>query len=450
MPEAATRIEPTTFPMLPSSTVIGLFSLLHITFASLAVAFIILAPIFEWRGQANRFYLEAARSLTRFAMVTFSTSLVLAVFVVELLIGLFPLTNSWIFNRFRYPIYFACSAFVLGLLLLQAYHHFWEPIRRRNPGLHLTLGFGGACLMLTWVAILDGMGSSMLTPVETSSPWENLLNPTWIALVIHRLFGDFVFAGFALTGYAGWMLGRREDPAETLYYGSLLKTGFYIGTAALFIQPATGLLYALRIQEAVPKAFHQAVQGRYQPLVYLQFTLVALLFVENHLLLNGARTNPSALLSAFEKKRLGQRGSLWGEGALLLSALLIVVFAAHPWPRRFFTLILLALSAYFLYLNRQNLSTAGAKLNRPTVRRSAVALGISGLLLYWTMGIIRETARRPDTVLGKISLKEEAGAPKYFVDLRAVRPETESRAAGGADQVPEGPGIHLSGPSPPH
>jgi hypothetical protein len=45
------------------------------------------------------------------------------------------------------------------------------------------------------------------------------------------------------------------------------------------------------------------------------------------------------------------------------------------------------------------------------MRPIAVALGVLSILTYVTMGTIRETARRPDTVRHLISLQDEAAHP---------------------------------------
>ncbi|WDT74613.1 MAG: cytochrome ubiquinol oxidase subunit I [Candidatus Manganitrophus sp.] len=396
MPEILEPLGRVNFPLIGNSLVIGLFSLLHIALASLSVGFMILAPIFEGIGRGDRFYTQVAHRLTRFTLVTFTASLVLAVIMIELFVGLFPRTNSWMFNQFRYPIYLAIGAFFLQLFCLYPYYHFWEPIRRRSPALHRALGFLAAFFVLVWVAILDGMGSYMLTPASAEGDWANLMNPTWLPLVIHRFFGNFVFAGFAIAAYAGWMLGRgRGDPEGEAYYTSLLKIGFLIGLAALLIQPFTGLFYATQIRSASPEAYAQLIRGRYQWLVYLQFVLIAFLFTGSHLILRSLRA---------------ERGrTLPGEWLLFGSALLMVLFVERPTLRRLFTFLLVGFSLFYLYRWREGLRAAGGEqLNRSPVRRLAISLGVVSLLTYWTMGTIRETARRPDTVRNIISLYDEA------------------------------------------
>lgn len=406
MPDIFEALGPIAFPLIGNSIVIAIFSLLHIAFASLTVAFMFIAPVFESfesMDRTNRFHADVAYGLSRFTLVTFTVSLVLAVLMIELFVGLFPLTNSWMFNQFRYPIFFAVAAFFLHLFSLYAYYHFWEPIRRRSRSIHLALGFLAALFVLVWVAVLDGMGSYMLTPTFGRGSWGNLINPTWIPLVIHRFFGNFVFAGFAIAAYAAWMLGRRVNHPEAPYYLYLLKAGFLIGFGALLIQPFTGLLYAMQIEQAAPEAYRQIIQGRYRGWVYLQFVLIALLFAASHFLLRTVRP---------ERERM-----LLLDGALLVSAASMVIYAETPGVRRTATFALVALGLFHLYRGWGDLNGGGGeRLNRPAVRQASIALGLLALMTYWTMGIIRETARRPDTVRGMISLHDEARTPRFLTE----------------------------------
>ena len=195
MTHVAAEFQTIDFPLLGNSAVVGIFSLLHITLAALSVAFMLMAPWFEFRGRTRPHDLDLALSLTRFTIVVFSVSTVLAVIMVELMIGLFPQTTMWLWNRFRDPILFGILAFFLQLFALYPYYHFWEPLRRYSVPFHTALGAFAAFFMLFWVLMLDGMGSYMLTPVDGDGPWKRLLNPTWLPLALHRMGGNFMIAG---------------------------------------------------------------------------------------------------------------------------------------------------------------------------------------------------------------------------------------------------------------
>jgi len=314
---------------------------------------------------------------------------------------LFPVTTMWIWNQFRHLLYLGVAAFFLQLFALYPYYHYWEAIRRHSVRLHLLMGIMAAALILIWVIVLDGMGSYMLTPTDRPGRWPDPLNPTWLPLALHRLIGDFVIAGYGLAGYAAWRLGRWErrspetpngtDPSAA-YFGHVLKTGFAVGLIGLLLQPVTGLLYAHHIQRAAPDAYANLLHGRYQILLYLQFTLLGLLFIGSHVWIKTAQGVP----------RLA-----WRDLPLVLSVLLMIATAGYPILRRGFTFLAVALTIWQLLSSMEATSQNNVAFARPTVRRLSIGLGVVSLLMYLAMGTIRETARHPDTVQGIISLQDE-------------------------------------------
>lgn len=397
MTDFGSQLQPIQFPLLGNSIAIGLFSLLHIALAGLTVGFMVLAPGFEALGWKRPHYTQCAHSLTRFTVIVFSASAVFAVIMVELMIGLFPVTTMWLWNQFRYPLYVGITAFLLQLAMLYPYYHYWERIRRHSRAVHLSLGILAALFMLVWVSVLDGMGSYMLTPTSRSGHWSKLANPTWVGLVLHRFVGNLVIAGYAMAAYAGWRLGRATP--DTAYYRHLFRLGLVVGVVSLLLQPLTGLLYVLLIEHAVPDAYAQLVQGSYQYLVYAQFLLVGLLFVGSHFLV---------------KRALDRRSSRWLDGAMIGVAALMVASVGYPDMRRAFLYVLMALMLWHFY----TLGTAGPPpaadwppAERPSITRLALGLGLVSVLLYLTMGTIREIARRPDAVRGMITLQEKARHP---------------------------------------
>ena len=402
MPGLPPQLESIQFPLLGNSVAVGVVALLHIALASLAVGFMLLAPLAEFGGRSRPWLVDAARTMTRFTVVTYTASLVLAVIMIDLFIGLFPLTNSHLFNKFRYPVYVATIAFLLQLFSLYPYYHYWDVLRARTPRLHLILGVAAALFMLVWVAVLDGMGSYMLTPVKADDAWSRISNPTWGPLVLHRLFGNLVLAGYVLAGYAAWRL-RAAQNEDDGYYLRVLKAGLFIGLTTLMLQPATGFLYARTIGASVPEAYQQLIKGPYQPLVYLQFTLLGTLFVASHLWL-----------------RVADAGAVhrWIGIAVCALAVAMVASVGHPGLRRAWTFALVGLSAWALFRARRLFEVVrpgdAARFRAPAVRHLSVAMAIVAVLIYLTMGTIRETARRPDTIRGLISLEQEASTPAAY------------------------------------
>ncbi len=382
------------FPLIGNSLVVGLFSLLHIALAGLSVGFMVLAPIFEWRGTTNAAATALAHTMTRFTVIVFSVSTVLAVIMVELMIGLFPVTTMWMWNQFRWPIAVGIAAFVLQLLTLYPYYHYWDRIMERRPSLHLALGAAAALFMLVWVLVLDGMGSYMLTPVERAGSWANLINPTWLPLAFHRLIGDVLIAGYVIAAYGAWRTGRPGDQPQRAYYMYLSQIGWTIGLAALLLQPFTGWFYAWAIRSSVPDAYEQLIRGPYQPLVYVQFFLIGLLFIGNHLVLRvGSSTRPR-----------------WIDALVVTGAIALVASVGQTTFRRTVLFLLVALMLWGLarLWSKGRMADIGDGIR---IRPVMAGLAVIALLTYLTMGTIRETARRPDTVRNMISLQDKAKHP---------------------------------------
>ena len=393
------------FPLIGNSLVVGLFSLLHIALAGLSVGFMVLAPIFEWQGNTNPAATILARTMTRFTVIVFSVSTVLAVIMVELMIGLFPVTTMWMWNQFRVPITVGIAAFVLQLLVLYPYYHYWDWFMERRPSLHLVLGAAAALFMLVWVLVLDGMGSYMLTPIERAGSWSNLLNPTWLPLAFHRLIGDILIAGYVIAAYGAWRTGRPSDQSQRAYYMYLSRIGWTIGLATLLLQPISGWLYAWAIRSSVPDSYEQLVRGQYQVLVYVQFILIGLLFIFNHLVLRAASSaNPR-----------------WIDALVVISAIALVASVGHTTFRRtaLFLLVALMLGGLTRLWARGRVADIGSGIG---IRPIMAGLGVIAVLTYLTMGTIRETARRPDTVRNMISLQDKAKHPAAFREGQGPEP----------------------------
>lgn len=395
MPPFDLNLERLHFPLLGNSLVVGLFSLLHIALAGLSVGCMVLAPIFEATGRAYPFNVDLARAVTRFTVVVFSVSTVLAVIMVELMIGLFPATTMWMWSRFRLPIGIGIAAFILQLLVLYPYYHFWDELRTRSVTLHTWLGALAALFMLVWVIVLDGMGSYMLTPGKDDVSGTSLLNHTWLPLVVHRFVGNLLIAGYAIAAYGAWRGGRPEDQEHLDYYQHLFTTGWRIGVGGVLVQPATGLFYALSIQSSAPAAYEQLIHGPYQALLYLQFGLIGVLITGSHFLLRS--TQPAFRFA-------------WLDAAVPLAASLMIVSIGQTNVRRAFLYVLIALLLWSWVRHGRSKHSAAAWSNR-LFRPIAVGLGIVSILIYLTMGTIRETVRRPDTVRGVISLADEQRHP---------------------------------------
>ena len=198
--------------------------------------------------------------------------------------------------------------------------------------------------------------------------------------------------GYAIAAYGAWRSRRLRDLPERPYYIHLFKTGWVIGLTGLLLQPFTGLLYGLVLGQSVPAAYDQLIHGPYRGLVYLQFILIGLLFIGNHILLQSSQAS--------------HRGITWIDGAMVASVLGMVLSVGHTGLRRIFLYLLVALILWSVTA-RGKRGFVATDLSSPLLRPVAMSLGIVSIFVYLTMGTIRETARHPDTIRGKISLHDE-------------------------------------------
>ncbi len=382
--QQALQLDPIQIPLIGNSLAIGFVSLLHIAIAGLAVAFMVAAPLVEAMGATRPQYVELGHSMARFTLVTYTASVVLAVIMVEFFIGLYPRTNAWLFNTFRLPIGIALAAFLLQLLLLYPYYHYWEVLRARSIRLHVALGAGAALCILIWAAVLDGIGSYMLTPASADHP---LRNATFLPLVVHRFFGNFVMAGYVLAGYGAWRLTRVKTEDEA-YYGLMIRAGMSMGILALLIQPLTGFLYA----QAIDKAVTEPNSTTYQALLALQYMLIAMLLLG------------SILWLRLTQKRPMHQAVLW---TAVLPAACLIASSGYENLRRVWALLLMASLGWALYAVGTPFSSDIRSMVVDAPRWIAKGLAVCAVVSYLLMGVVRERARHPDTVHGIISMQEE-------------------------------------------
>jgi cytochrome d ubiquinol oxidase subunit I len=408
MPGSELRLPPIQFPFLGNSGAVGLFSLLHIALAGLTVGFIVLAPIFEYLGMRDPFYTRLGRSLVRFVAVAFSISAVFAVVMVELFIGLFPVSTVYIFRRFELGVYVAIVVFFLHIFFFYTYWYRWEAIRAKSIKRHILWGAIAAFLIVTWGALLDGIGSYMLTPPDRAlselprfdaARLAFLLNPTWVPLVLHRFVGNMILAFYAVGLYGGLrLLLTAPNPEEEAYYTRVMQLGIIIGTGLLMIQPIAGMLYSIQIRRANPQAFERILFGPVEWLVRVQFLLVGLLFVLSNRFFAQISTNP--------------RLSRILNGLIVIAALLMVLTVQQIWLRRALTFALVLMTLYHFSLVLLRGKPFPFKRQGPWL---AISVGCCAFATFLVMGVIREQARKPYTVYGEIHLEDEQQPVSEFV-----------------------------------
>jgi cytochrome bd-type quinol oxidase subunit 1 len=92
---------------------------------------------------------------------------------------------------------------------------------------------------------------------------------------------------------------------------------------------------------------------------------------------------------------------------------MLVVLAPYPFYRRLVTMVVLVQTGWYLsFVFPAWMRTTTPALNKPFIQSTAMALGIASIILYLTMGTIREVARGPDTVYGIIERQADSTLAK--------------------------------------
>ena len=146
-------------------------------------------------------------------------------------------------------------AFILQLLALYPYYHYWEPLRRYSIPLHTTLGALAALLHAVlgrssgWNGILHAHAGG--TNRDLGMPHESHLAAARAAS--HGR--EFMIAGYGLAAYGAWRAGVSTPIACAPTISTYSGAGWQLGWAALLLQPFSGLIYAMSIRQS-PRRTH--------------------------------------------------------------------------------------------------------------------------------------------------------------------------------------------------
>jgi cytochrome bd-type quinol oxidase subunit 1 len=398
----------------------------HIPIATLITAFMLLAPAFEYLGVRRRDlrWERLSKSMIWFSLILFSPGAALGTGIPMFIIGTYPEFWSRWSNLFYWPLIVQFGFFLGEVFFLFFFYYLtWDRWAHRK-GLHITMGvcaaFFGYMVQVVW----DSLGSYMMTPgtvplpqVDQPVAWSlrAMLNPSFLALLTHRTFGNFSYV-LLLTGgvfalrYRGQ---KRKDPASenTAYFHWASGTCFLLGFLFFFPMPIIGWHYARVVQREAPAAFLALMGGHVSTYFVIKMSLI-LSFL--------------AIGGTFVVQRYGSKALV---GAITVGLLLVLAIVhIHPplawlggsplaW-RLVATAVLLGLIGW-LWLRR----SAG-----DTQRKGwQWAMFIAGMAAFFTFllgGFVRERSRNPDTVYGQIVKPEvkDQEADRYLVYTKWLKP----------------------------
>ena len=385
-------------PIIGNRWMVGGFFLVHIIFGSFTMGALVLGPSFEWVGLARRDprFERLARGLGNVNLKIFSLGATLGGFAVIVLVGLYPSFIVSLITVFFWPAVVAFSIWFLTLLGLLVYNLRWDRFVNRK-GLHIAIGYLTAATEHIFLFIIVALDSYLLTPGAGQGPGA-FFNPSYWPELGHRFIGNLSWASFFIAAIAAVYAAASRLPANRLYHHWAARTALVVGFLTLVPQIILGAVFVESIKNSSYGAFQYSLQGPFAWLWLVQASFVAILLVGSNLYFWQARPTPPALFLT----------------AVVILASLITMTPAAAYPTGFFWIRYVALAlAVVLSLVHWLVSRPRARTVTQDLRRSSqvtlAVTGVTAMLLFLLMGVIRTTARSDYTVYGLLKESDSTG-----------------------------------------
>ena len=296
---------------------LGIATLVHITFVNLVLGFSVIIPITEYLSyrRKDERLMDVARRTFKYLILTDLVAGVWGTWITIALAGLWP-TLTYIATTVLFvPITVALVGILIAIPSIAIYWYTWGRVSR---GVHLFVG----CLM-AFGALLVPAGFRMIfafvdDPVGLSEAMKGNLyaifgNPIYPIWVVWSWFGSLAMSALVAGGMYAWRARGSGD--ET---GIVLKETTYflkLGIPFLAITAALGAYFLYSLQSASPYIF-AAITGNTGVAQY-NFLSISLFYPVLTVIAFGAA---SALLILARKGKLSKLTSL----VLVVSAFLMV------------------------------------------------------------------------------------------------------------------------------
>jgi hypothetical protein len=385
-------------PLITNRWTVGIFFLVHIIFGSFTMGSLVLGPSFEWIGAVRhdpRFE-RYARALGNVNVKIFSLGATLGGFAVIVVTALYPKFFVTLITIFFWPAVVAFSIWFLTLIGLLTYNLRWDRFSTRK-GLHIGIGYFTAATEHVFLFIIVALDSFLLTP-GTGRGSGAFFNPSYWPELGHRFIGNLSWASFFIAAVAAIYAAASRLPADRLYHHWAARTSLVVGFLTLIPQIALGAIFVESVKQASPGAFEYSVQGPFAWLWLIQATFLAILLIGTNLYFWQARpSGPGLILTS-----------------IVVLASLVTMAPAPLFPKGLFWLRYVALTvAVLLSLVHWLVSRPGARPMTQGLRRSSqvtlAVTGVSAMLLFLLMGVIRTTARSDYTIYGQLKEGDSYG-----------------------------------------
>ena len=385
-------------PVLTNRWTVGIFFLIHIIFGSFTMGSLVLGPSFEWIGVARhdaRFE-RYARALGNVNVKIFSLGATLGGFAVIVVTALYPKFFVTLITIFFWPAVLAFSIWFLTLIGLLTYNLRWDRFAGRK-GAHIAIGYFTAFTEHIFLFIIVALDSYLLTP-GTGRGAGAFFNPSYWPELGHRFIGNLSWASFFIAAVAAIYAAASRLPADRWYHHWAARTSLVVGFLTLVPQIVLGAVFVESVKQASPGAFQYSMQGPFAWLWLVQAAFLSILLVGSNLYFWQARpSSPGLTLTT-----------------LVVLASLVTMAPAFLFPRGLFWLRYLALALAVLlslvhwFASRPRVRPLSQDLRRSSQVTLAVT-GVSAMLLFLLMGVIRTTARSDYTIYGQLKETDSYG-----------------------------------------
>jgi cytochrome d ubiquinol oxidase subunit I len=296
---------------------LGIATLVHITFVNLVLGFSVIIPFTEYLSyrRKDEQLMDVARRTFKYLILTDLVAGVWGTWITIALAGLWP-TLTYIATTVLFvPITVALIGILIAIPSIAIYWYTWGKVSR---GVHLFVG----CLM-AFGALLVPAGFRMIFafvdyPVGLNEALKGNLyaifaNPIYPIWVVWSWFGSLAMSALVAGGMYAWRTRGSKD--ET---GMALKDTAYflkLGIPFLVITAALGAYFFYSLEPASPYIF-AAITGN-TGVAHYNFLSISLLYPVLTIIAFGAA---SALLILARKGKLSKMTSL----VLVVSAFLMV------------------------------------------------------------------------------------------------------------------------------
>jgi cytochrome bd-type quinol oxidase subunit 1 len=388
------------FPLFGNRWTVGAFFLAHIVIASYTMGAVVLGPTYELVGLRRRDpRLERfARAIGNVNLKIFSLGATLGAFAVFVVIGLYPAFFVSLITIFFWPAVIAFSIWFVTLFGLLTYNIRWDDFKSR--ALHVADGYLIAGAEHIFLFIIVAIDSYLLTP-GTGHGTGAFFNPTYWPELLHRFVGNISWASFFIAAVAISYAGLSKDSSNRAYFYWAARVSLVVGFLTLLVQVGLGAVFVEAIKNGSPGAYTYSLQGPVAWMWLVQSALLVILICGSNLYFLISRAPRPGLPITVAVMLLG------------LAALIPAGIIPHSMygVRYLFLAGALLLSVVHFWLWRGTSVAAGVDLRR-SGRVVLAVTGVTAMLLFLFMGVIRTTARGDYTIYGKLKESDSQGVFK--------------------------------------